>query len=277
MAKEVLEEVARRQIWLEMKVLRQYQTIYNESLNRMRDMNYLIAINTRMLAIEAIKQNDDELLRLVIKFFNTYLRATIGQRDVRTAYNILNQYRLLAEQLLDFKEGVYTVEIARYFKLYGQLSFSTELPFILETVAYDLCTLNEIAFDRKAKVAKTLLRVFLKVDKESEGEVQEASLRGVRKAQVKLASFFLLHGDEKQAIQVYEDMANEDLNRIASIRDELISVESPEFWEISDRGVNFDYLPPNRRAQLTVFFSWFKDLAPPRQTVSSYPGARPDN
>lgn len=275
MAKEVLDEVSRRRIWLEMKVLRQYQTIYNESLNRMRDMNYLIAINTRMLALEALKHNDDELLRLVIKFFNTYLRATIGQRDVRTAYNILNQYRILAEQLLDFREGEYTVEIARYFKLYGQLSFSTELPFILETVAYDLCTLNEIAFNRKAKVSKMLLRIFLKVDKESEGAVQEASLRGVRKAQVKLASYFLLNGDETRAIQVYEDMANEDLHRIASIRDELVSVESPEFWEISDRGVNFDYLPPDRRAQLTTFFSWFNDLPSPRQTVvSSYPGAK---
>ncbi|MBN1655951.1 MAG: DUF2254 domain-containing protein [Deltaproteobacteria bacterium] len=274
MAKEVLDEVARRQIWFEMKVLRQYQTIYSESLNRMRDINYLISINTRMLALEAIRQEHDELLRLAIKFFNTYLRATIAQRDVRTAYNILNQYRLLAEELLDVREGAYAVEIARYFKLYGQLSFSAELPFILETVAYDLCALNEIAFERKAKVAKTLLKIFLKMDKESEGEVQEASLRGVRKAQIKLASYFLLHGDEKRAFQVYEDMANEDLQRIASIRDELIAVESPEFWEISDRGVNFDYLPPNRRAQLAIFFGWFKNLAPANQTIiSNIPGS----
>jgi hypothetical protein len=264
MAKEVLDDVAQRQIWFEMKVLRQYQTIYGESLNRARDINYIVAINTRMLAVEAIKRNHGELLRLVIKFFNTYLRATIGQRDVRTAYNILNQYRLLAEDLIEFKDGEYAIEIARYFKLYGLLAYSTNLPFILETVAYDLCTLNEIAFERHAKIARTLLYVFLNVDKESEGEVQEASLKGVRKAQIKLASYFLLRGDEKRAVQVYDDMANEDLQRIASIRDELISVESPEFWEISDRGVNFDYLPPERRAQLATFFSWFKNLAPPR-------------
>ena len=31
---------------------------------------------------------------------NTYLRAALNARDVRTAYNVLNQYRQLAEALL---------------------------------------------------------------------------------------------------------------------------------------------------------------------------------
>lgn len=275
MANEVLQEVAKRRIWFEMKVLRQYQTIYSESLNRMRDINYLIAINTRTLGKEAIRQDREELLDLVIKFFNTYLRATVSKSDVRTAYNVLNQYRLFAEELLSFKAGTYTAEIARYFKFYGQLSFSVKLPFILETVAYDLCTLNEIAFDKHSEVAENLLRIFLKVDKESEGDIQEASLKGVRKAQVKLASYFLLRGDHHHATLVYKDMANEDVQRIAAIRDELLSVESPDFWEISDRGINFDYLPPARRNQLGTFFSWFEDLEPPNTSIiNNLPGSK---
>ena len=35
---------------------------------------------------------------LAVKFMNTYLRATLNARDVRTAYNVLNQYRQLAER-----------------------------------------------------------------------------------------------------------------------------------------------------------------------------------
>ena len=31
---------------------------------------------------------------------NSYLRATLNARDVRTAYNVLNQYRLLVEAML---------------------------------------------------------------------------------------------------------------------------------------------------------------------------------
>ncbi|MFW6067572.1 MAG: DUF2254 family protein [Myxococcota bacterium] len=266
MAPTVLEDVSRRRIWLEMKVLRQYQTIYNEALNRMRDMNYLIAINTRTIAEEAMKRGHPELFDLVVKFFNTFLRATVNARDVRTAYNVLNQYRLLAENVLD-RDPAKAVEIARYFKYYGLTSYGAKLPFILETVAYDLCTLNERAFDRGSPAARELLKIFLEVDKESESEVQEASLRGVRKAQIKLATHYLQHGAVDRARMVYEDMKGERPERLASIRDELLGVRSSEFWEISDRGVNFDYLPPERKQQLMTFFEWFGDrLPPPRRS-----------
>ena len=264
MSPEVLEEVTQRRVWLEMKVLRQYQTIYNEALNRMRDINYLVAINTRGFAEWALANGKDELFDLSVKFFNTFMRATVNARDVRTAYNVLNQYRRLAESALATGDGSRAVEVARYFKYYGLISFAAKLPFIMETVASDLCALNEIAFDRKSPVANDLLRIFLEVDKESEGEVQEVSLRGVRKAQVKLATYYLVHGDEASARQVYRDMESERRERLASIRDELLSVKSKDFWEISDRGVNFDFLDRERKAKLVEFFGWFADLSPPR-------------
>jgi hypothetical protein len=255
-----LDELAANRGWFEMKVLRQYQMVYAEALHRMRDINYVIAINTRLLAEEAARLEQPELLHLCMKFFNSFLRAAINAKDVRTAYNVFNQYRLLAETLLSWRSGSYAVEIARYFKYYGLLAYASELPFILETVAYDLCVLNETAFDRKSAVQDELLRIFLRVDKESDSEVQEASLRGVRKAQVKLATYYLVQGDEARARRVYEDMAAEDPTRIGSIRDELFAVHTPDYWEIIDRGLNFDYLPKDRKHTLEQFFGWFSDL-----------------
>lgn len=271
MSEEVLEAVTRRKIWFEMKVLRKYQTLYNEALNRMRDINYLIAINTRHLAEYALDEGHDELFQLVVKFFNTYLRATVNARDVRTAYNVLHQYRLLAERALHHDNGAISVEIARYFKYYGLVGYNAKLPFILETVAYDLCELNEMAFDQKSKARRQLLKIFLQVDKESESAVQEVSLRGVRKAQVKLATHYLNHDAEHLAREIYEDMERERQDRLASIRDELLGVKSAEFWEISDRGVNFDYLTPERKEKLLEFFSWFEELAPIRGSVVDLP------
>lgn len=264
MAPAVLEDVTRRQIWLEMKVLRQYQTIYNEALNRMRDINYLIAIHTRHIAENAATRHIEPLLDLVLKFFNTYIRATINARDVRTAYNVLNQYRLLAESILNSSSHARAIEIAQYFKYYGLISFNAKLPFILETVAYDLCTLCELAFDLRSPSLPSLLQIFLDVDKESESEVQEVSLRGVRKAQVKLATYFLDQGDHALAREVFNDMERERPERLASIRDELLGVKSREFWEISDRGINFDFLDAGRKRQMLLFFDWFGDrLEPP--------------
>ncbi len=263
MSSNVLEAVTGRRIWFEMKILRKYQTLYNEALNKMRDINYLIAINTRHIAESALEAKNDELFELALKFFNTYLRATINAKDVRTAYNILHQYRLLADRALGHEDGARAVEIARYFKYYGIVSFNAKLPFILETVAYDLCALNEHALDTKSPAARALLRIFLEVDKESESEVQEVSLRGVRKAQVKLATYYLCQGADDLAREVVKDMEAERKERLASIRDELLSVTSSEFWEISDRGENFDYLDPPRKEKLLEFFGWFENLKPP--------------
>jgi len=258
MQAEVLREMERKRFWFEMKILRQYQMLYGETLNKMRDINYLIAINTRKLAEEEMGAGEERTASLGVKFFNTYLRATINGRDVRTAYNVLNQYRLLAETAL--RKGRYDIvlEAAKRFQYYGQLGFALGLPFVLETTAYDLCTLNEIAFDLDALCQRELLAVFLEVDKEAEeGHEFEASLRGVRKAQVKLATYYLTHGAEDLARTIYEDMKGELPARLASIREELAGITSKEFWEVSDRGGNFDYLEPERRAVLPNFFGWF--------------------
>ncbi len=260
MHREVLQEITEKQTWLEYKVLRQYQMVYNESLNRMRDINYIVAIDTRYLGEEAISTRSQEVLKLIIKFFNTYLRATLNAKDVRTAYNVLHQYRLLAEAVLRAGMDEQLLEIAGYFKYYGQVAFNMNIAFITETVAYDLTSLCELAFSAGAIVGDKLLDVLLEVDKEAEGEAQEKSLRGVRKAQIKMATYFLLHEDQERAQRIYLDMKHEPIERIRSIRVELLAVESKDFWEVIDRGENFDYLNPERRALLKDFFSRFPQL-----------------
>ena len=258
---EVVDDIERGRYWFEMKVLRQYQMLYGETLNRMRDINYLISINTRKLAQDALASGDKLVADLAVKFFNTYLRATINGKDVRTAYNVLNQYRLLAEHALEKGEDDAALEIARRFQYYGQLGFSAGLAFVLETAAYDLCALNELAFELDSPCADELLAIFLDVDKEAEeGHELEASLRGVRKAQIKLATHYLTHEAVDRARLIFEDMRDEVPSRLTSIREELGGITSKEFWEVSDRGVNFDYLDPARRETLAVFFGWFEEL-----------------
>ena len=102
-----------------------------------------------------------------------------------------------------------------------------------------------------------LLELFLRVDEVDAGD---AHLRGVRKAQVKLATYYLAHADEPRARRIFRDMEREDRKRLASIRDELRAVESPEYWEITDRGANFDYLPDARKQRMEEFFAWFGEL-----------------
>ena len=104
--------------------------------------------------------------------------------------------------------------------------------------------------------------------------MQETSLRGVRKAQLKLATYYLLAGAEPLARRVWDDMREDTAERLGSIRDELLGVQSKDFWEISDRGGNFDYLPPERKEKLRIFFSWFRDTSGELKTVSLDPRSK---
>ena len=83
----------------------------------------------------------------------------------------------------------------------------------------------------------------------------EQALRGVRKAQVKLATFYLAHGAVEPAQRIAADLRGEKPDRLASIRAELLAVSDREFWEVTDRGVNFDYLDGARKEKLNEFFA----------------------
>ncbi len=270
MQNDILKDIEDNRYWVEMKILRQFQMLYGESLNRMRDINYLLAIHTRKTAEKALDTGDEAVVALCVKFFNTFLRATINARDVRTAYNVLNQYRLLAEGALIRHKGLVAVDIARRFKYYGQLGFASGIAFVLETAAYDLCELNEMAFVQNAPCLPQLLDILLEVDKEAEeGHSMEASLRGVRKAQIKLATFFLTRGAQEPARTIFNDMKDELPSRLQSIHEELSGIRSRDFWEINDRGINFDYLDVDRRAALETFFSWFDADAKKQESACS--------
>jgi hypothetical protein len=258
MAPAMLEEIESQRTWFEIKVLRQYHALFIESLNRMRDVSNLIALNTRRIADTTSADGDDHLVDLVVRFFNSYLRAAVNAKDIRSAYYVLHQYRLVAETLLDRGEDDTAIRVAEHFRFYGQLGFTQQLPFLLEAVAYDLSLVVEKAASEERPCLDALLDVFLEVDRESESMEQEERLRGVRRAQVMLATFLLERGDVTRARKVYEDMAEEKPERLRSIRDELLNAQEPLYWELTDRGVNFAYLPPERRRRVVEFFDWYE-------------------
>lgn len=253
---DMVRALSQRRTWVEMKVFRQYQDVFGEAVNRMRDVNHLIAIHTRHLVAAALAAHDGPTVDLAVKFFNTFFRSAINARDVRTAYNLFNEYRLVAEHALAANDARLVVEVANHMKFYGQLAFTSNLPFLLETAAFDLSMLLEAAHAGRATCHDELLGVLLDVDREPDGNrTQEASLRGVRKAQIRLATWYLVAGDAARAERIAKDMAGEPKDRLRSIRSELERVTEQEYWEVSDRGVNFEWLPPERRAQLPAFFA----------------------
>ena len=253
---ESREDLEQRKGWVEWKVLRQYLGIYTEALVQMRDINYLVAIDTRYIGEAAAELEDHELVELTFRFMNSYLRATLNARDVRTAYNVLNQYRLMVEAMLRYGDSQAALEGVKHMAYYGHVSFDMKLTFVTETVAYDVSALCQYANELGSEHEDSMLAQFLELDRPLRVSAQESALLGVRKAQVKLAAYYLMRGAEEKARLISRDMEHEPLERLRSIRLALERVTSKDFWEIIDRGRNFEYMPPPQRACLSTFFGW---------------------
>lgn len=253
---ESLHDLEQRRTWIEWKVMRQYLGIYNEALGSMRDICYLVAIDTRYIGEAAGQAKDEELMRLVLRFMNSYMRSTLNAKEVRTAYNVLNQYRLLVEALLRQGNGAMAVEAVEHMLYYGHVSYDMKLTFVTETVAYDVSALCQYAHELGREEEQLLLEKFLELDRPLAVRSQEKALLGVRKAQVKLAAYYLTQNEVEKARLISEDMAQEPPDRLLTIREQLQRVTSKDFWEIIDRGRNFEYMPPRQRKQMDVFFGW---------------------
>jgi hypothetical protein len=251
---ESLRELGAARTWLEWKALRQYLGIYAEAQADMPDINYLIAIDTRYVGEAALQHGDRKVVELAFRFMNSYLRAALNARAVRTAYNVLNQYRLLVETMIRNGADDIAVDGVRHMIYYGRTSYDMQLGFVTETVAYDVSALCEYAHAQGRDLDTRMLTMFLELDQPLRMKKQESGLQGVRKAQIKLACYYLAVGAGERAKQIAADMAGEDRERLKTIRAQLTSVESKEFWEIIDRGRNFEYMPPRQKAQMDQFF-----------------------
>ena len=252
---ESLTDLEARRTWVEWQVMRQFLSIYNDALSTMRDICYLVAIDTRYIGEAAIKAGDSELIALVLRYMNSYLRATLNAREVRTAYNVLNQYRKLVEALIGGGQHNAALEAVKHMKYYGLVAFDMNLNFVTETVAFDLAAIAQQANETASPVESVMLREFLELDRPTFARSREKALVGVRKAQVKLAVYYLSAGQDDRARAIANDMREEPDDRLDSIRAQLESVEIKDFWEIIDRGRNLEYMAPEQRAHLPRFFA----------------------
>lgn len=263
MDKDLMRELEERRLWVEWKTLRQYLGVYNEALESMQEINSVITIDTRYIGETAAAKGEAELVRMVFRFMNSYLRSAINHGSVRTAYNVLHQYRMMLENLLHLGHDDLACEGVSFIKYYGHVAFEADLDFVTETAAHDIAELCQFSHRHGSAAEPRILRQLLDLDAEepTRGYNQLRGLKGVRKAQAKLAVYYISVGAEANAYMIAADMRDDSPELRQSIRDDLARAESPHFWEIVDRGTNFEYLPENQRVQLDVFFSWLASPA----------------
>ncbi len=253
LSREFHQEIVEQGTWVEARALMEYELAVRRSMGPMGEVVSQISASTRQIGISALEAGDDEALELVVRFFNTYVRHALNRRDVRALYNILYQYQLLSLRVMERRPAL-CQRIVGYLVYYGQSANEMEMPFATVTAAHDVRVLCEAVFLKDAEAVVPLLDLFLRLDQHAEGFDREQALIGVRKAQCILGAFFIEHGADHLAQRIRHDMGHESPQRLLRIRDGILSVEARKFWEITDRGVNFDYIEPSRRPHVKAFF-----------------------
>ncbi len=255
LAASSVREIGDHHSWLEYKVLRQLHGLYRGGLGSARDLCDRIAVEAFRIGELALETRDRGGTENTIRAFNSFLRAAINAGDLRSAYFALDQYRGFGEAALRAGARDRVLEVADHLIEYSRFGQEKGQPFLVEVVAYDLVQLIEVAADVVPEQVGSLLARLLHVD-EVAGEAvpSPGKLRGVRRAQVQLGVFFLARGDLESAAAVQRDMALESPNLLTAIRAELETEHRDQYWEFTDRGINFSYLPPDHRALLPRFY-----------------------
>ena len=89
-------------------LFKQYLLLFEECLKgSSRDCCSLIAINTRLIAVSAARNEDFDALFLSLKVMNTFLRKAINAGDVRVTKIVVNQYKNLALEIMTIVKKFY--------------------------------------------------------------------------------------------------------------------------------------------------------------------------
>lgn len=244
---KAVEELNATRSWVEMKLLSQLHQILGVAVPRMHDLTSSVAKALRRLGLEPPARQDRSLRELTVEYFNTFIRRAITARDIRAVFILFDQYRILAEELnSEYPELV--LEIAYYFRYYGEVAREGHLTFVVEAIAHDLGALVQHAWKTGASDREALLQAFLRYDAEM------GILPGVKKAQALLASYFLAAGQAEPVAQIRSHFSGLETGFLRDIREDLLSVRREKYWEVNERRMNMDYVPEGQREKLREFF-----------------------
>lgn len=243
---DFLHEIAVTRTWVEVKGFMDLDLIFKMAIKDMPDGVSAIANTTKLVGLYAIRLRDMQVLANVVQFFNTFLRHAINDRNPKAIYNLLYQYRQLAEGVLRADPKL-AERIAFYFKYYGQIAQSYQIPLILITACFDLMHMLRRAHEMGVPNLTALVTTFLEVDDNPATKANEFDLRSVRKAQLVFAAYLLSKGDLPMVMRILDDIKEEPRDRMIAIRNEMMAVSDRKFWEVTDRGENLFYVDDEQK------------------------------
>jgi hypothetical protein len=243
---EALEMLTENKTWFEMKCLQQIEHGFLRALHSANDTVSTFSDATRVIACRADDHHDQHALRLCIRFFNNYLREAIKARNLRAVYDVFHQYRRLGRDLVDRPEILR--EIGSYFSYYAAMARTYGMLFAPQLALFDLGYVTRRAYERASPAAADLLKTMLSLPHRTGNDLHSMAV----KAKLILGGFFVENRLVAEADLVRKNLNDVDATNIERAEQELLAADRA-FFEVTDRQLNLEYVPPERREPLQKF------------------------
>jgi len=243
---EALDMIYDDRTWFEMKCGLQLAHGYQVALHKASDAVSSISDANRVIAVRAAERGDHEALALAVRFFNNFLREAIKGKNVHAVYDVFHQYRKLARTLVDRPELLR--EIARHFVYYAGMARMAKMVFAPHLALFDLGFIVRRAYERASPAAPELLHQALSLPHRTKDDVHSMAV----KAKLILGGFFIENKLTAEADLVRKNLQDIETNEIDRAEKDLLNAER-SFFEVTDRQVNLEYVPPERREPLRQF------------------------
>jgi hypothetical protein len=243
---EALEMLTENRTWFEMKCLQQIEHGFLRALRGADDTVSTFSDATRVIATRSHDHHDEQALRLCIRFFNNFLREAIKARNLRAVYDVFHQYRRLGRDLVERPELLR--EIGHHFAYYAVMARTYGMVFGPQLALFDLGYVTRRAYERASPAAEELLHTVLGLPHRTGDDLHSMAV----KAKLILGGFFVENRLDAEAELVRKNLRDVDAQQVERAEAELLAADR-SFHEVTDRQLNLEYVPPERRDPLRTF------------------------
>src|SRR5437868_14968847 len=210
---------------------------------------YAIAVATRKVGLAAIEAGDSEVAELCLRFFNTYLRATINRSAPTFASGIMNEYRRYAIGALEWRRDL-AIEAASHLLRYGRHFDEAGMPAIFGAAAEDVADLAIEARVRDPQVSFRLAQLLVSNLLELIPNARPIGLNGLFKGGAKLTCWAMASDEKDIAHARGEGIAAARPDFVDAALSRMESMQNGLFWEVNERVISFDWLEQPLRDEI---------------------------
>jgi len=242
---QAVDHLRESRCWFEFHLFRTLGMLLPAAMANTPDVVTRVGRTIRVAAEWAESSGDEGVVKLALKFLNTFLRQSISLRQVRGFYHLSFEYRRLGEALLPSQDA-WVVQVAESLAYYAAEAATAGVSFARDIALYDLAELVIRAEDAAPDRRDAMLALLVSATRNSDGRLEPA---------VKL----LAHGLRLQRAELTAPLeamfAERSAEQIAGAVGQVLAAEIEEYREITGRIVDLNYLRPEDREQLRAWWA----------------------